>query len=198
MAYDVANLELGGIERLVGAEGWARLPPAVRARFSGGEIMREYSGVGEFRASWIGRAFAWLGLALGRPLPLRTGRARVLIQVERNAAGELWRRAYEFAGGHEIVRSVKQEGSGAWLEERAGPLTMRLKVFEERQALVFECMDFRLRLGRCNLALPLFATPGRIRVEHHDYGGGRFAFTLEARHPWFGVTFAQRCEMRDE
>jgi hypothetical protein len=45
--------------------------------------------------------------------------------------------------------------------------------------------------------LPTIFTPGRIRVEHHDLGGGRFLFTLDARHPWFGRTFHQRCEMRD-
>lgn len=47
------------------------------------------------------------------------------------------------------------------------------------------------------IPLPLELTPGRIRVEHHDYGDGRFAFTLEARHPWFGVTFRQSCELHD-
>jgi Domain of unknown function (DUF4166) len=185
------------IERLLGAAAWARLPHAVRQRFSGGAEMREYVGEGEFKASLVGRVFAVLGVALGRPLPLRTGSARVLIQVKRTAVGEVWRRAYGFARGDEIVRSVKQAGGGAWLEERAGPLIMRLSVFEAVGALVFECLDFRLRFAGFEMILPLLLTPGRIRVEHHDHGGGRFAFTLEARHPWFGPTFAQRCEMRD-
>ena len=85
----------------------------------------------------------------------------------------------------------------AWLEERAGPLIMRLRVFEEERALVFDCIDFLLRFGPVEAPLPLVLTPGRIRVEHHDYGEGRFAFTLEARHPWFGVTFRQICELHD-
>jgi Domain of unknown function (DUF4166) len=185
------------IERRLGAAAWARLPEAVRQRFSGGAQAREYVGDGEFKASFVGRVFALLGLALGRPLPLRTGSARVLIQVTRSAGGEVWRRAYAFAHGDEIVRSVKQAGNGAWLEERAGPLIMRLRVFEGRGALVFECIDFRLRFAGFEMVLPIWLTPGRIRVEHHDHGGGRFAFTLEALHPWLGVTFAQRCEMRD-
>lgn len=184
------------LQRLVGAVGWARLPAAVRARFSGESA--EYIGEGWFEASPIGRVFAWLGLALGRPLPLNTGSARVLIQVTPTADGEIWRRAYSFDASSEIVRSAKQAGRGPWLEERAGPLLMRLAVFEERGALVFECIDFYLRFAAFETPLPLLLTPGRIRVEHHDRGGGRFSFTLEARHPWFGITFRQRCEMWDE
>lgn len=128
------------------------------------------------------------------------GRERVLERFAAGApssAGEAWTRIYCFEGGEEIVRSVKHAGRGPWLEERAGPPIMRLAVFEERGALVFECIDFLLRIGPMEIPLPVELTPGRIRVEHHDYGDGRFAFKLEARHPWFGVTFRQSCELHN-
>jgi Domain of unknown function (DUF4166) len=185
------------LERLVGAAGWARLPPAIAARFGGACADCEFAGAGRFEANWLGRTFAALGFLFGRPLPIRAGAARVFIRVAPTPAGEEWTRIYCFANGDEIVRSVKHAGAGAWLEERAGPLIMRLAVFEENGALVFECIDFLLRLGFVELPLPLVLTPGRIRVEHHDYGAGRSAFTLEARHPWFGLTFRQHCDLHD-
>jgi hypothetical protein len=199
---DAGGPSLGGpreknLQALVGAAGWARLPDAVIARFGGAALDAEYAGEGRFEANWAGRVFARLGLIFGRPLPAHVGAAKVFIRVTQSAAGEAWTRIYCFAGGDEIVRSVKHAGRGAWLEERAGPLIMRLKVFEEKRALVFDCIDFLLRFGPLELPLPIELTPGRIRVEHHDFGGGRFAFTLEARHPWFGVTFRQICELRD-
>lgn len=69
---------------------------------------------------------------------MRAGVARVFIRVAPSSAGEASTRIYCFEGGEEIVRSVKHAGRGPWLEERAGPLIMRLRVFEERGALVFE------------------------------------------------------------
>ncbi len=185
------------LEALVGAAGWERLPEAVTARFGGAALDAEFAGDGRFEASWVGRWFARLGLLFGRPLPAHVGAARVFIRVRPTPAGEEWTRIYCFAGGDEIVRSVKHAGRGAWLEERAGPLIMRLKVFEEKSALVFDCIDFLLRFGPLEIPVPPVLTPGRIRVEHHDYGEGRFAFTLEAHHPWFGVTFRQICELHD-
>jgi hypothetical protein len=185
------------IAALVGAGAWARLPAHVRARFDAGLRNADYSGEGVFEATAVGRAFARAGVVFGRPLPCHVGRASVDICVEAAGDGETWTRRYRFAHALEMVSSLKRAGDGPWLEERAGPLVMRLNVFVERHALVFECIDFRLRIGRFEILLPIVFTPGRIRVEHHDLGGGRFLFTLEARHPWFGRTFHQRCEMRD-
>ncbi|HVY03685.1 MAG TPA: DUF4166 domain-containing protein [Caulobacterales bacterium] len=185
------------LEALVGAEGWARLPATARARFAAHVRAADYIGTGTFEANAAGRAFAWLGLMFGRPLPLNTGDAAVEIRVRAGPRGERWTRLYRFTGAAETVSSIKHAGARDWLEERAGPLIMRLSVFESAGALVFDCRDFRLRFGALEIALPFVLTPGRIRVEHRDFGGGRFAFTLEARHPWFGLTFRQRCACRD-
>ncbi len=194
---EAERLPAKNLEALVGAEGWARLPAAVRARFAANVRTADYQGAGMFEATPMGRAFACLGFLFGRPLPVRTGGADVAIQVRTEPRGEVWTRTYRFAKGIEIISSIKHAGAARWLEERAGPLIMRLDVFEQNSALVFDCRDFRLRFGPVEIPIPFLLTPGRIRVEHHDLGGGRFAFTLEAHHPWFGPTFRQRCECRD-
>jgi hypothetical protein len=185
------------LAELTGAEQWASLPAATRARFRSDLVSADFQGEGVFEASPLGRAFALLGIPFGRPLPCRTGAAAVSISVRAMDRGEAWTRSYGFAGAAEIVSSVKHRGVGRWLEERAGPLVMRLAVFVQDGALVFECLDFRLRFGPFEIPIPAFLTPGRIRVAHRDLSEGRFLFTLEARHPWFGMTFRQRCEMRD-
>src|SRR5262245_21838154 len=103
------------LARLVGPEGWARLPRSVAARFGGECLDATFAGEGRFEASWIGRVFAALGTAFGRPLPVRTGTARVHIRVAPTDSGETWTRAYRFAHGDEIVQSIKHPGRGAWL-----------------------------------------------------------------------------------
>src|SRR5262245_12971111 len=143
------------LEALVGAAGWTRLPAAVIARFGGAAMDAAFAGAGQFEASWIGRLFARLGFLFGRPLPAHAGPARVFIRVTPTPAGEVWTRIYCFENGDEIVRSVKHAGRGAWLEERAGPLIMRLNVFEENCALVFDCIDFQLRWGPVHVPVPL-------------------------------------------
>jgi hypothetical protein len=187
------------MEDLVGAEGWARLDPHVRARVARGRA--DYVGEGEFHANWWGSLCARLGLLLGRPLPVGAGACAMHIKVrpekQSKGGGERWLRVCEFPGQAERVTSIKRFGAGPWLEETAGPLIMRLCVFEEAGALVFLCIGFRLRLFRRDLPWPLALSPGRIRVEHIDHGDGRFAFTLQARHPWFGLSFDQHCVMRD-
>jgi hypothetical protein len=130
-------------------------------------------------------------------LPLRAGAAAVHIAVRATADGETWIRRYRFADGEETVASVKHAGAGDWLEERAGPLIMRLAVSVENGALVFDCIDFLLRLGPLEIPVPEALTPGRIRVEHRDRGDGRFTFLLDANHPFFGRTFRQTCELHD-
>jgi hypothetical protein len=187
------------LENLVGPEGWARLAPQVRARFARGRA--DYVGEGCFKANFWGRLCARAGILFGRPLPVRTGACALHIKVRpenlRKGGGERWLRACDFAGHVELVTSIKRFGAGSWLEETAGHLIMRLRVFEQDGALVFLCTGFRLRLFGHDLPWPFLLGPGRIRVEHIDHGDGRFTFTLIARHPWFGTSFDQFCTMRD-
>src|SRR6185437_14196191 len=64
-----------GLEGILGAAAWERLPRAVRARF--GEPVLAVDYVGEFeivRASLLGRLLAWLCQLIGAPVVPRTGR----------------------------------------------------------------------------------------------------------------------------
>jgi hypothetical protein len=178
---------------LVGPD-WCSLSPAIQARFAPRAARAIYFGEGVFAANWFGRLCALAGACFGRPLPLRTGHASVDIEVAPGPGGEVWKRLYRFGPAAEVVASTKHT-AGAWLEERAGPVVMRLRVFVADRMLVFESVDFRFRgLGR-DWPIPALFTPGRLRVTHEDRGEDQFIFTLEARHPLFGVTLHQRCHM---
>jgi hypothetical protein len=187
-----------GVAHLLGPVDWAALPPAVRGRFTAHAEAMRFTGTGRFEANLAGRVFAAIGLLFGRPLPLRTGEARVDVEVRDDRGGQTWARRYGFARGVEAVVSAKHLGrGGAWLEERAGVLVMRLGLRRLGEALLFESQGFRLRLGPIDIPLPDVLTPGRMRMTHEALTAERFVFTLEARHPWFGVTFRQVCEVAD-
>lgn len=189
----------GGKQHLAALVGpaWTSLSPAIQARFAPRTTRATFLGEGVFAANLYGRLCALAGVCFGRPLPLRTGLAFVDIEVAPGPRGETWTRLYRFKNGGEVVASTKH-AAGAWLEERAGPIVMRLRVFVEGDMLVFESVDFRFRaLGR-DWRIPDVLTPGRLRVTHQGDGDERFIFTLEARHPVFGVTLNQTCHMRVE
>lgn len=186
-----------GVAGLLGVRDWAALPPEVRARFTPGAATLRFRGTGRFEANWAGRLFAGLGLLFGRPLPLGVGEAEVEVEVSTGPEGQTWRRSYGFEQRRETVVSTKHLGRGEWLEERAGVLLMRLKVFRDGPRLAFESLGFRLRLGPLQLPLPELLTPGRMLIVHEAFGPTRFVFTLEARHPWFGLTFRQTCTVED-
>src|SRR5262249_10270389 len=117
--------------------------------------------------------------------------------VRSSARGQVWTRRYAFGDRVETVSSAKRFGRSGELEERAGPLVMRLRVFRQDQALVFESRAFLIRVGPVDLPIPSAFTPGRLRVIHEAQDARSFTFTLEARHPWFGVTFRQSCLVQD-
>jgi hypothetical protein len=181
----------------VGLNDWAALPPEVRARFTDRAAVMRFEGTGRFEANAAGRVFAWIGLLFGRPLPLGAGEAAVAVDVRTTPKGQVWTRRYGFGRGVETVVSAKRLGRGPWLEERAGLLVMRLEVFRDGEILVFESRGFRLRLGPVEVPIPSLLTPGRMRMTHQSRTADSFTFTLEARHPWFGVTFRQVCDVHD-
>src|SRR5262249_27522406 len=145
--------------------GWAQLSPTVQRRFAASRT-KIFAGTGTFEATRVGRLLALPGLLFGRPLPLRTGEAQVRVNVSPEGRGDVWRRTYRFGGREETALSAKEIGRGAWLEERAGAVVMRLDVFVEGHALVFATIDFRLRLLGVDLPLPFWLTPGRMRIVH--------------------------------
>jgi hypothetical protein len=194
-ARDVAPLDLPA---LVGAEGWARLPAAVRRRFGPGHANAHYVGRMDLGCSPVGRVYAVLSRLFGSPLSGVTSTAvPTSVRVfDDGRGGMVWERRFHTAGeaAPHLVRSTKQVGADGGLQERTdGGLSMALDVFEERGALVFRSRRFTLILGRLRLRLPVPAllTPGTCRVTHTDLGGGLFRFDLDMVHPLWGHTFHQ-------
>ena len=189
---DVASLNIAA---LVGEQGWARLPAAVRRRFQAGHADVDYAGEMELQCSFMGRCFAWCARILGSPLVgLREARVSTVVRVRHDAhGGTVWERRFHTASGHEsVVRSTKLLGRDGGLVERTdGGLSMALDVYEDDGSLVFESRRFALSAGRWWLPIPALCSPGRCRVTHTDLGAGQFRFTLEMTHPWLGRTFHQ-------
>ena len=180
---------------LVGADGWARLPVAVRRRFGPGHGAAMYVGRMALRCSPVGRVFATLSRLFGSPL---SGVADAAVPtavrvVDDGRGGMVWARHFHAAGGApHIVRSTKElDARGGLVERTDGGLSMSLAVFEERGALVFESRRFALILGRLRLPVPALLTPGTCRVVHTDLGDGLFRFDLDMVHPLWGHTFHQ-------
>ena len=184
------------LPRTVGAAGWARLPQAVQRRFAPGHPDTRFDGHLDLQCSRIGRLFAWAAKPLNSPLVgIRAARAPAVVKVYQDGCGGVvWERRLGLPDGRvQVVRSTKQPGQaeGEVVERTDGGLAMRLAVFEEGGALVFESRAYFLALGRWRVPLPMLITPGVCRVEHQDLGQGRFRFTLRMVHPWWGCTFAQ-------
>jgi hypothetical protein len=191
-AKTVAPLDVAA---LVGADGWARLPHAVRRRFAAAHHDATYEGELALDCSPLGRWIALGTRVLGGPLTGLRGSLPARVRVyDDGHGGVVWERRLRVAGAvaPRIVRSTKLAGPAGTLVERTdGGLAMELAVFEERGALVFESRAFFLALGAWRLVIPRWLTPGVCRVEHHDLGAGRFRFTLSMVHPRWGRTFHQ-------
>ena len=182
------------LQTLVGLAGWSRLPLAVRRRFGPGHPDTTYTGHLDLQCSKAGRCFAGLAGLFGAPLAATCAQAvPAHVRVHPyGRGGVVWERRLALPGRDRVVRSTKQRGPGGTVIERTdGGLSMLLDVFEEDRALVFRSRSFHLALGRWRIPVPAWLTPGVCRVEHRDLGDGRFRFTLEMRHPWWGRTFHQ-------
>ena len=181
---------------LVGADGWARLPAAVRRRFGIDHGAATYVGRMELRCSPVGRVHALLSRLFGSPLCGDTASdVPTSVRVfDDGRGGMVWERSFHTQGGRapHVVASTKQLGADGGLVERTrGGLAMHLRVFEEHGALVFESRRFALILGRLRLPVPGLLTPGTCRVMHTDLGDGLFRFDLDMCHPLWGHTFHQ-------
>ena len=187
---------------LVGPEGWARLPAAVRRRFGVGHADVTYTGRMALRCSPVGRVQALLSRLFGSPLTGANANAvAAVVRVHDDGdGGMVWARSFHTHGGDapglarasHVVRSTKRVGvDGGLFEQTAGGLGMALDVFEEAGSLVFRSRRFEWAIGRLRVPVPALLSPGTCRVTHTDLGGGRFEFVLDMRHPLWGHTFHQ-------
>jgi hypothetical protein len=181
--------------QLVGAEGWSRLPEAIRRRFAHDAQAAApiiYCGEAVVRASLAGRVLAHVCRVIGTPVAPYVGdRVPMTVRVYRSAEGIVWEREYRFADRVCIVRSTKQVQQGALVEKLGAGLHMQLHVFEADAALHFVSDRYFFQLGSARIELPDWFLPGPTHVTHTDMGGGRFRFSMQTVHGWFGELFYQ-------
>jgi len=188
------------LKDLLGKAAWARLPAAVRARFSDAAQTVDY--VGEFaviRASALGLFIAWVCRLIGTPVaPHAEENVSAVVHVQPRNGGVEWRREYLWRDHPpSVVRSTKLIDSGGTLVEvlPAG-LCMALEVYEAAAVLHFVSQryffEFTLpQIGRLRLRIPHWLSPGTTHVEHADLADGWFRFSMTVMHPVFGELFHQ-------
>lgn len=186
--------------RLVGREGWARLPASVRRRFAhaprAGAPDRYFGVMSRVECSIAGLLLAQLCRLLGTPFaPFRGADVPVAIVLASAEDGEgvAWLREYRFAGRPPIrVRSVKRvDADGGLLECVGGGFGMTLDVFERDGALHFRSRRYFWRGFGLRVPLPHLLSPGVAHVVHVALGERRFHFEMTFRHRWLGELFRQ-------
>lgn len=191
------------IRLLLGSAAWHRLAGPVRGRFAVKPLPGRafvWSGTMEVvHLSRLGRVFATLLRLFGMPLAPWTGRD-VPVAITLSPAGSNateWARRYAFAHRTAVVSSRKTlDAELKLIELTRGGLGMRLSVAEVNGALRFASERFFWRPafwrgGGLAVPIPLPLTPGRLRVDHEELGGGNFRFSLAMRHPLLGLTVFQ-------
>jgi hypothetical protein len=182
------------------------LPEPVRARFeretAPGETIVFLGEVADTHMTVFGRLWAQVARLAGAPLPLKAlarTAAAVIVTQDASGAAQYWTRVYHEEGAFpQVIRSAKRFAGPTGLEECVGAgIGMALAVSVEQRALVFRSTEYFWRCGRLRLRIPDCLTPGRIAVTHREERAGRFSFTLQVSHPWFGEIVRQVAFFRD-
>lgn len=194
-------------KHLLGAKAWARLPKAIRRRFSKhlqGDASLVYQGrVTEMRMNLAGRALAFALRLIGAPLPFdRTsvGRSAVVIVTEDAASGgQFWIRQYSRSSGFpQMVSSSKRFDGPTGLEEYIGyGIGIALRLESSDNALFFVSDHYFIKLGSRRLPLPKWLYPGQLVIGHEELGGGYFRFSLDLSHRFLGAVMRQDAVFQD-
>ena len=192
---------------LLGAERWALLPAAVRARFSKrympGKSVTYGGTIRECRMSGTGWGLAQLCRLIGAPLPRdRGGGMAAVVTVTEHApsGGQVWTRVYARRNGFpQVIHSAKQFAGPTGLEEYLGlGVGVALRVEAEPDRIVFSSDHYFVQLGAIRLQVPRCLSPGHLRIEHIDFGNSEFDFVLDLRHLLLGELIHQRGRFRDQ
>ena len=186
-------------ESLLGPDAWARLNPAIRARFRAGAADRPVTYDGVMRRvemSTAGRLLAQCCRLIGTPLALHAGidvPTTVEVYPDGRRGGMTWDRSYRYAERPTCrVRSTKRiDTQQGLLELVGGGFGMRLAASEVAGALHFTSTRFFFAVAGRRITIPLLLTPGVTRVSQTDLGDGEFQFELDVRHPLLGRTYYQ-------
>lgn len=195
---------------LIGAEGWARLPAAVQARFAHrlapGQAIIYQGEVTECRMHVAGWMLAQAARLIGAPLPLGrdSGTAAVVSVTEDGASGgQVWTRIYARRRGFpQVIHSAKRFAGPTGLEEYLGAgFGIALRVSAQDAGIRFVSDHYFWSIGRLRLRLPRWIGdrigPGALTIDHQDLGNGCFSFSLTLQHPWLGVLIRQIGHFRD-
>ena len=185
---------------LLSAEDWARLPAAVRRRFSrkaaAGQTILFVGRVAETRMTRTGWLAAQLCRLIGGPLPLERGAGLpsiVAITEDMCTEGQVWTRIYARRSGFpQVIHSSKRFAGPTGLEEHVGRgVGMTLRILAEADALVFRSDRYFVEIAGWRLYFPHWLTPGRLTVRHAPVDETRFLFSLAIEHPLFGQILQQ-------
>lgn len=192
---------------LLGETAWAKLPAAVRRRFSkrlsGGASLTYQGVVTTMRISVAGRLLAQLARAVGAPLPFDIScvsrPAVVVVTEDPVTGGQFWIRQYGRASGFpQTVHSSKRFSGPTGLEEYVGyGFGMTLTLEATPRALYFLSDRYFFEIAALRVWIPRWLCPGRLAVGHRELGGGRFVFSLDLKHPLFGALISQEAVFRD-
>jgi hypothetical protein len=185
---------------LLGAEAWAGLPEAVRARFSKrlgpGAAVTYVGEIIESRQTWPGLVLAQLCRVIGGPLPLHDAvgtPAVVTVTEDGRTGGQFWTRMYgQTRGFPQVIHSSKRFAGPTGLEEYLGcGVGIALTVRADAQALHFHSRHYFIAVAGVRFRLPAWLSPGALTISHIDRPGGVFAFVLTLRHPLLGEIINQ-------
>lgn len=206
LAVDGELLDLR-FARLLGSEGWAQLPAAVRARFgkrfAPGSSVTYAGQIRCCRISRIGWLLAQLGRLVGAPLPLDRGgglAAVVTVTEDCQGGGQVWSRVYaRKAAFPQVIHSAKRFAGSTGLEEYLGlGLGIALRVAAGTDRISFAADHYFVMLGKRRLVLPHWLIPLALRIDHIDRGAGEFLFVLDLRHARLGELIHQVGEFCDQ
>ncbi len=208
IAPPVSDDSLGDLRfrALLSEEEWLSLPPSVRRRFSkrlAGGRTAVYTG--EVLATWMsraGRCLAQLARHVGGPLPTSCDTnvpSVVTVTEDMATGGQIWTRLYARRRGFpQIIHSSKRFAGPTGIEEYLGRgVGMALGISARNGMLMFRSDHYFVQIFGRRLRLPRWLSPGDMTVTHAERSDGRFEFTLEVKHPRFGVMIRQSVAFRE-